>query len=121
MKNILKRISHRNDVDYDVSTCPCKPYQQCSTLRRLLTLLGEIPKKHIEYSNGIRYIRTKICDKRTKKVYCCNYNPSLASTSRPILKPHNDDVSSDNIIHMYIKSKLTLSFTEAWNLETKRW
>ena len=95
MKNFLKCIFFRNDVDYDDSSCPCKPYRQCSTLRRLLTLLGEIPKKHIEYSNGINYMKTKICDKRTKKVYCCNYTPSLASPSRPILKPknYNDDVS----------------------------
>ena len=95
MKNILKCIFFRNDVDYDDSSCPCKPSRQCSTLRRLLTLLGEIPKKHIEYSNGIKYMKTKICDKRTKKVYCCNYTPSLASPSRPILKPknYNDDVS----------------------------
>jgi len=79
-----------NDEDYDVSRCPCKPYQQCSTLKRLLGLLGEIPKNHVEYSNGITYIKTKICDKRTRKVYCCNYNPSLASTSRPNPKPQQD-------------------------------
>ena len=97
----------RNDEDYDVSRCPCKPYQQCSTLKRLLGLLGEIPKNHVEYSNGITYIKTKICDKRTRKVYCCNYNPSLASTSLPNPKPQQDytDDVNYNIYCTYINTK----------------
>lgn len=79
--------------EYDDTSCPCKPYEQCSTFSRLFTLLASIPTKHVEYSNGLRYIRTKICDKNTRTVHCCNYDSLPTSDAQP--NTHIGDYRND--------------------------
>ena len=70
---------------------------QCLTIRRLFAILRSISKKHVEYSNGKNYLQSKICDRRTRQIYCCNHISLPSSNIQPTEKPkqeYSNDVST---------------------------
>lgn len=99
----------RIDKNYE-STCPCKPILECPTLSRLLVLLGSIPQKHIEYTNGRNYAHSKLCNARPGTVKCCYESPTntslLESNSVEILSTGDKLISSvEDLIFAVIGSK----------------
>ena len=67
----------------DSENCPCIPFQQCTSLQRLINLLrkGIFSKTSPVHVKAIETIKKTICNKKEQLVKCCDQLISTTTTS----------------------------------------
>ena len=51
--------------------CQCSAFKQCTWSSNQLERIGELPKNSTSRLEEVKYFRDRICDFKSKTVYCC--------------------------------------------------
>ena len=53
-------------------SCKCQDWKTCRWANQTVYTISSLPSGHVTHASFLNFFKQHICDKRTRKVYCCN-------------------------------------------------
>ena len=81
----------------ETSTCVCKPYKECNWSRKTVNKIIKLGREIPERRNLLKFIRDRICEGKSRTIYCCG--KIQQSPSQAQLKELKGNKEEENTNH----------------------
>ena len=67
----LEALGVRSDTDVR-DACSCKKWDKCNWANDMVSEISDIPRGDPLWMKRVKFFKARICDRKTKSVYCCD-------------------------------------------------
>ena len=67
----LEALGVRSDTDVR-DACSCKKWDKCNWANDMVYEISDIPRGDPLWMKRVKFFKARICDRKTKSVYCCD-------------------------------------------------